>query len=413
MRTWALVVLLIGTGSIVAACGGSQPPLSASPAGFAPQQSLAPDVYRILHTFDRSAGDGTHPAADLIDVKGTLYGTTSSGGAHGGGAVFSITTSGKETTLYSFGESGDGVGPVAPLLDVDGTFYGTTQYGPLYGGGTVFSVTPGGTEKVLYDFPSDDPGRPQSSGSYPDAGLIEVNGTLYGTTPRGGKHLCFSGYSHCGTVFSITKSGKYTALYSFGKTRFDARIPEAGLLDVGGTLYGTTALGGTYNAGTVFSITTTGQERVLYSFGANPNDSLYPRAALIDVGGTLYGTASSEVVTTYELTSAGTVFSVAMDGTEKVLHNFGVGEDGSIPVADLKNVKGVLYGTTSLGGRNNLGTVFKITTSGNETVVHDFANGGGQNPVAGVIPVDGALYGTTFGTTADRNKNGNVFSLTP
>jgi uncharacterized repeat protein (TIGR03803 family) len=378
-----------------------------------PQQSPGRNVYRILHTFDRSNGDGTHPAADLIDVKGTLYGTTSSGGAHNAGALFSITASGKETTVHSFGGSGDGVFPFAPVLDVGATLYGATEYGGTLGGGTVFSITPSGDEKVLYNFPTDIPSSEQDSGSYPLAGLIDVNGTLYGTTARGGKYLCFSGYTHCGTMFSITKNGKYTTLYNFGKTRVDARIPEASLLDVGGTLYGTTALGGKYNAGSVFSISTTGHEQVLYSFGTNPNDSAFPTAALINVQGTLYGTASSVAVTTYDERSGGTVFSITTDGTEEVLHNFGASGDGSTPLADLKNVKGVLYGTTSIGGSNNLGTVFKITTSGEETVVHSFAVGGGQNPAAGLIPVGGALYGTTFGSTAYSNRNGNVFSLTP
>jgi uncharacterized repeat protein (TIGR03803 family) len=83
----------IAAAAVLAACSGSQVPLSAS-TGSTPQQSLAQQAYHIIHPFGRSAGDGTKPAADLIDVKGTLYGTTSRGGSHGAGTVFSITTSG-------------------------------------------------------------------------------------------------------------------------------------------------------------------------------------------------------------------------------------------------------------------------------------------------------------------------------
>lgn len=34
-----------------------------------------------------------------------------------------------------------------------------------------------------------------------------------------------------------------------------AKNPNAGLIDVNGTLYGTTTYGGTYNNGTVFALT--------------------------------------------------------------------------------------------------------------------------------------------------------------
>jgi uncharacterized repeat protein (TIGR03803 family) len=68
-----------------------------------------------------------------------------------------------------------------------------------------------------------------------------------------------------------------------------------------------------------------------------------------------------------------------------------------------------------MGGVNNLGTVFKLTKSGKETVLHSFGNGGGVNPLAGVIAVDGTLHGTTYGGMNGNAKRsfGNVFSLMP
>jgi uncharacterized repeat protein (TIGR03803 family) len=81
----------------------------------------------------------------LINVKGTLYGTTFYGGKyicrgnHLCGTVFMVTTSGKETVLHSFGGSGDGTNPYARLLNVNGTLYGTAFYGGAYGNGTVFA----------------------------------------------------------------------------------------------------------------------------------------------------------------------------------------------------------------------------------------------------------------------------------
>ena len=84
----------------------------------------------MLYSFKGGPGDGEYPTqAALLDVNGTLYGTTKRGGTKNRGTVFSITTSGAETVLHSFGGSGDGVFPYGGLLDVNGTLYGTTSNG--------------------------------------------------------------------------------------------------------------------------------------------------------------------------------------------------------------------------------------------------------------------------------------------
>ena len=96
----------------------------------------------MLHTFDGPGTDGCNPQAALIDVGGTLYGTTIGGGNYGCGiysgynydacgTVFSITPGGKEKVLHYFGSygSGDGSDPDAPLTAVKGTLYGTTWTG--------------------------------------------------------------------------------------------------------------------------------------------------------------------------------------------------------------------------------------------------------------------------------------------
>jgi uncharacterized repeat protein (TIGR03803 family) len=65
------------------------------------------------------------------------------GGGNAGGTVFSITTSGTLTVLHRFGGSGDGDEPVAGLINVNGTLYGTTRAGGEKGGyGTVFWLKP-------------------------------------------------------------------------------------------------------------------------------------------------------------------------------------------------------------------------------------------------------------------------------
>jgi uncharacterized repeat protein (TIGR03803 family) len=86
-----------------------------------------------------------------------------------------------------------------------------------------------------------------------------VNGTLYGTTSAGGGTGCYSG-SGCGTVYSVSPTGSEAVLHTFGGSP-DGSTPYAGLIDVNGTLYGTTAGGGAARCrvyggcGTVFALT--------------------------------------------------------------------------------------------------------------------------------------------------------------
>ena len=119
---------------------------------------------------------------------------------------------------------------------------------------------------------------------------------------------------------------------------------------------------------------------MVYSF-AGGSDGAYPSAALTYVGGALYGTTSKGGAG-----GDGTVFKVTASGTRgSVLYSFAGGSDGAGPVANLTNVGGALYGTTTYGGGEiNHGTVFRITTSGTETVHHRFG-----------FPSDGALIPAT------------------
>jgi uncharacterized repeat protein (TIGR03803 family) len=112
----------------------------------------------------------------------------------------------------------------------------------------------GGAYRVLYGFGGSLNGFSGAlDGANPNAGLIDVNGTLFGTTLYGGSH------NDSGTIFSISKTGKETVFHSFGEPG-DGVQPEAALIDVKGTFYGTTRAGGAYDGGTVFSITTHGKE---------------------------------------------------------------------------------------------------------------------------------------------------------
>jgi uncharacterized repeat protein (TIGR03803 family) len=239
-------------------------------------------------------------------VNGTLYGTTENGGSKGYGTVFSIAPGGKEKVVYSFGNGTDGESPQSGLIDVKGTLYGTTELGGAYSTfycgpcGTVFTMTPGGKEKVLHSFANG------KDGTAPQAALVEVKGTFYGTTSTGGSGTS-CGKVGCGTVFSITPGGKEKVLHSFGvgDGGVNGSDPMATLLNVNGTLYGTTNSGGAYGCGTVFSRTLSGYETVLYSFGGGQDGCSPQSSGVIDVNGTLYGTTSSGGAH-----NLGTVFSI-------------------------------------------------------------------------------------------------------
>jgi uncharacterized repeat protein (TIGR03803 family) len=385
-------------------------PVSQSPAEVTAERTHVRPAYSVLYSF-QGGNDGEYPHAGLINVNGTLYSTTEFGGTgrcknfrHRStcGTAFAITTSGGETVLYRFTRV-TGTLPVAELLDVKGTLYGTTADGGGYGGGTVFAITTSGTETVRYSF-----GGVSEDGRNPVAGLISVKGTLYGTTCCGGLP------SHNGgTVFAISPAGAETVIHRFGASG-DGLVPLAGLTNVNGTLYGTTQYGGasTCNCGTVFKITKSGAESVLYSFRGSP-DGLQPGAGLIYLKGILYGTTTGGGKYCHSSGGCGTVFSITTSGKEKVLHSFGGSGDGAGPVAALLNVNGTLYGTTIAGGASNSGAVFAVTKSGKETVLYSFGSysGDGGLPAAGLTNANGTLYGTTI--YGGAHGYGTVFSLSP
>ena len=295
----------------------------------------------VLYDF-KGRPDGSSPLAGLTNLKGTFYGTTSGGGSYGGGGtVFAITKAGKEHVVYSFTGGTDGSQPNAGLIDVDGTLYGTTIGGGVDGTGTVFSITTSGTENVLHSF-ADSP-----DGAAPRAGLVYSDGAFYGTTSNGGT----AGH---GTVFKVTPGGTETVLYSFAGEP-DGAQPLGGLIVYKKALYGTTFVGGANNDGTVFKIALSGSggtETVLHSFGTG--DAGLPEAGLINLKGTFYGTGTDNL----NPEGTGGVFSITPAGAEQELCSFPGADLDAVPQAPVTYFKGALYGTTSGGGSAEQGTVF-------------------------------------------------------
>ena len=352
----------------------------------------------LLHTFSAGA-DGANPVGGLIlDSKGNLFGTTIGGGAQNAGVVFEITAAGMEKILYTFTGGTDGGSSEAGLtVDANGNLYGTTGSGGL-GHGVVFSVSRSGKETVLYRFSGG------TDGGSPEAGVIrDLQGNLYGTTPVGGT----GGY---GTVYKLSPTGDESVLYSFsGVDSIQGQDSEGGVIfGSGGRLLGATVAGGPGGTGVIYEVSGVGQESVLFSFPGSTG-GFSPEGTLIgDAAGNLYGTNSDGGI------GFGVIYKILPGGQEKVLYAFTGGVDGGLPLCGVTpDAAGNLYGTTIFGGVANAGVVYKLDAAGQESTLYSFAGGAdGGGPNSGVIlDAVGNVYGTTAGGGA--MNFGVVYEVSP
>ncbi len=434
-----LYFFVVSIGAIaLSSCGGGSAlapvPNGAQPASRAGSFGAGPLAQEhVLYSF-KGAPDAAFPYGGLLAGKdGEFFGISNGGGTVGpsgdvDGTVYEVSSTGKEKVLWAFKAGKDGAGSEAGLVSNSaGDLFGVTDYGGgssvcKIGCGTAFELRPAGsgyTERVIHAFAGD------KDGALPLVSLLlGKNGVLYGTTTTGGGGACSSpsGYVGCGTVFSLTPTGKrYTekVLYAFqGGT--DGEAPRAKLIaDSQGNLYGTTEFGGNTNAacgkspegettcGLVFEVTPSGSEKILYRFKGGNKDGANPRAALLSVsksslvGLTLYGGGNPlGLGTAYELTFNGHRY------TERVLYFFGEHSmDGARPddheglTADSK---GNLYGATinSNASPCGCGTVFELSptkTGYSEAVLHVFTGApDGFDPRDSPTVTNGFLYGTAF-----------------
>jgi uncharacterized repeat protein (TIGR03803 family) len=198
-------------------------------------------AFSTIYQFDGTAGEGVVSGV-IQGADGNLYGTASEGGANNCGTIFKMTTAGTLLRYFSFKCGLGGASPSASLVQAsDGNFYGTTSAGGYNGHGTIFKMGQKGLVSILYRFR----GKP-IDGSGPGALVEGTDGNLYGITTLGGKE-------NFGALFSATKSGSYSLLYSFAHTV--GQNPSGGLMQhTNGQLYGTAEKGGAGGAGSVFSL---------------------------------------------------------------------------------------------------------------------------------------------------------------
>lgn len=371
-------------------------------------------TFDTLVNFDATNGADPGYASLAQGVDGNYYGTTTSGGAHSGGTVFTISAAGVLTTLYSFcsqidsqGYCTDGLSPSAGLvLGTDGNFFGTTtngganSFGRWNSNGTIFKITPSGTLTTLYSFCAE---ANCADGQYPYAGLVQgTDGNFYGTTSQGGASTaCNSGNDiGCGTVFRITPTGHLTTLHSFAAT--DGAYPYGSLIQsTNGQYYGTTS------SGTIYKITSSGVLTTLYSF----QDTQGPYSGLLQaIDGNFYGTTYTGGANRF-----GSIFRITESGVLTTLYSFcnpwPTCLDGSWPAAGLvQGTDGNFYGTTTNYGTGGEGTIFTVTTDGSLTTLHNFDGSDGQKPLGVLLQAtDGTFYGTT--STYGPFYDGTLFAL--
>ena len=367
---------------------------------------LAAQTFKPLHNLGSIANEPLNPSPIGLFSQGrdgAIYSTTPYGGLHKSGAAFNITTSGTLTTLFDFNPYSAPTSPLSGMtLGLDGNFYGTTSGGGTHIGGTVFRVTPAGVQTTLWNFTTGaDQGNPAS------APALGPDGNFYGTTDG-----IYAGTY--GTAYKITPAGVLKTIHVFKFT--DGAVPYALILGLDGNFYGVTRLGGAKNMGVVFRMTKAGAVKVLHSFTGFPDDGNLPIGTLAQGNdGTLYGTTYSGGTRNW-----GTVFKISPTGTGyKVLHIFDRTldiNDGIQPLAGMAlGTDGNLYGTTSIGGKQNAGTLFKVTPAGVKSTLYSFCPVSGCKD--GFLPqtalmqhTNGKLYGATESGGTSVN-GGEFFSL--
>lgn len=427
--------------------------------------------YGVIYRFSGFPSKGpTHPWAGLFKYGDTFYGTASSGGSYGCGAVYSVGPRGFNVVYEFKCAPSDGNEPFAKLVAANGMLYGTTYKGGADDIGTIFAVSPDGKTYAHYSFANEGGKRPE--GAYPYAGLVLHDGMLYGTAQNGGAY-------DKGTVYRVaplrgnptptpspsptptpsptsspTPSVPPSTMPSFAIVHLFAgghngANPVSPVTVVNGDLYGTTYNGGVLNSGTFYRIDKHSFQ-TLYMF--SPLKGVHPHSSLIfekhQFGGDyFYGTAESGGDVLCYGIGCGVIFKIVVSSEhtgEIDLHHFD-DSDGDRPFGDLAASGRVLYGTTFIGGLGaaalanpcetdccppqcgsecpaGCGVVWALTLNPKNdvfTVLHKFTFNvhrglyGGAYPKAGPLLAGHWLYGTTAGggRSSGTNHDGTLYRI--
>jgi len=273
-------------------------------------------------------------------------------------------------------------------------------------------------------------------GLYPYAGpTLDAHGNIYGVTENGGLLNCDEGGPvGCGVVYTLTKINSdwgFSLLYEFGADTHLPPYPSQIVIGPNGGVYGAELEGGPPELqGTIYNLVppltahsatanSFWTNRVLHQFGVG-NDGTYPHKFVFDSAGNIFGVTAFGGAfnegTVYELSPS------AQGWTETILYSFQGGVDGMLPKGVVLDDAGNLWGTTEQGGNpgcspfQGCGTIFELSRSGSswtKTTLYSFnQNTDSGYPSALLRDSSGNLFGVTSQTGPDTYLGG-IWELSP
>ncbi len=365
-----------------------------------------------LFTYDISTGictklrdfngiaSGENPRGLILASNGKLYGTTMNGGANSYGIIYEFNIATNTFTKKFDFDNSYGLYPRGYLAEVNGKIYGTTFLGGNSGGyGVLFEYNPA---LDLYTKKIDFSGL--STGGSSISGVIAANGHIYGTTAYGGTN-------DAGVLFDyIPATETYTKLFDFNGTT-DGGWPEGGLLLAeDNRLYGMSRFGGAFGFGTFYVFDLQEQQ---YSM-------------LYDMDGPIYGRSPEQAMIEY---SSGLIYGIAYGGAEIAgmlfkydyladqhtkFHDFFCAPQGEKSKgAFIQGDNGNLFALASDGGYYGRGTIFEYCPGSNITVPrHSFDINSGWEPNGRLLLADdGKMYG--LAAKGGALGDGTLFSFDP
>ena len=320
----------------------------------------------VLYSFEQGRGAGV-PSRLVQRPGGSLYGVTFDGGDRGRGQVFEVTLDGQYRPLHGFGGGADdGQFPAGPLLLAsDGHLYGSTLTGGAHGGGTIFRIAPDGSYGVVHSFAILPVGQAigEPGGMQPGMLVDDSDGGVHGPYgnlvegPPGQLHglAAKGGAMGAGGVFRFDIGGGVSTRLSFPAWPLGA--VDGLMRSRDGTFHAVLATLG--HPGALLSFGAQGPLRIGREFSGHDDGPRGPTGTLAEGSdGRLYG--MSRVGGLFDM---GTLYAFdPADDSVQVLHSFGLPlRVGSHPNEGVLFADdGSLYGATSGGGAYGFGTLLRI-----------------------------------------------------
>lgn len=318
--------------------------------------------FRLLYSFEDGSDNGTgkEPHHDaMLFFDNSFYGATLYGGSNNNGVIFKINQDGSGYTpvhVFKGGDSG-GAQSHSGVIAIGNVLFGMSALGGTQGHGTIFKMNPDGSDfKVIYSFH-----KPSGHEPHGRLTLGSDGQTLFGITKSGGDN-------DLGVIFSFDmNNSSYNVLHTFQKGNVnDGYTCEHGYITINNNrLYGLTQYGGVNDKGVVFSLNSDGSDfQVIHSFGGDSKDGKSPFGSLHLNNGFLFGTTQDGGEN-----DKGTIFKVSTDGNDyKTLLSFDRETSGEYPIDNVTFNSdgselfcfGQQGGENDTDGKNKYGTIVKL-----------------------------------------------------